>query len=84
MLRAEPRATRCARRQTRAGSPQGDACDLQARSAGRPPSRGQGPARKLLWTPEPEGFCMADGIFVAVTVAFFALSIAYVYGCERV
>jgi len=26
---------------------------------------------------------MIDAIFIAGTVAFFALSIAYTYGCER-
>jgi hypothetical protein len=29
------------------------------------------------------GGAMADLIFVAVTVAFFALSIAYTRGCDR-
>jgi len=27
---------------------------------------------------------MADAIFIAVTIAFFALSIAYVHFCEKV
>jgi hypothetical protein len=32
----------------------------------------------------PRRSWMADWVFSAVTVAFFAISIAYVYGCERV
>jgi len=26
---------------------------------------------------------MADSIFIAVTIGFFALSVAYTYGCEK-
>jgi hypothetical protein len=36
----------------------------------------------MLWVP-PEAE-MSDLIFVAVTLAFFALSVAYVHGCDRV
>lgn len=33
---------------------------------------------------DPEKFAMQDLIFVATTIVFFAICIAYVYFCERV